>query len=71
MIFIVSHKHYITLANNLKFLVAMFSRALTSFVRHAPRLMAVRGAAAAASAHESASDDLRLTLASPTKVYCL
>lgn len=45
----------------------MLSRVLTPLVRQTPRLLSVRGAAAAAQeAH--ASEELRLTLASPTKV---
>lgn len=50
------------------FLVNMLSRTLGSLVRQAPRVALMRGYAAAAQEAVKTSEDLRLTLASPTKV---
>ncbi|KAI6183371.1 ATP synthase subunit delta, mitochondrial [Aphelenchoides bicaudatus] len=47
----------------------MLSRTLGSLVRQAPRVAFLRGYAAAAQESAKSSEDLRLTLASPTKSY--
>jgi hypothetical protein len=46
----------------------MYLRAIAPLIRQAPRLLSVRGAAAAAHDSAHTSEDLRLTLSSPTKV---